>query len=245
MAKKKRTKRKAPIKLNIFKVWYLVAAVITLFVAVMFLPKQQQEFCANSISCINNLTGKYETTGKTAVFHGQSVAVPSSFAKASPEDEQTPVLGETTSSNKHIYIDLSTQTLYAYEGNKLIYSFLVSTGKWGRTPTGDFTVWIKLRYTRMSGGDQSLGTYYNLPNVPYVMFFSNNEIPKTAGYSIHGAYWHNNFGHPMSHGCVNMKPEEAEKVYYWANPPTQGNLTYATKDSPGTPITIYGDAPAE
>ena len=65
------------------------------------------------------------------------------------------------------------------------------------------------------------------------------------GYSIHGAYWHNNFGHPMSHGCVNMKTEDAEQIYNWANPPTEGNTTYATKENPGTEVVIYGTAPTE
>ena len=62
----------------------------------------------------------------------------------------------------------------------------------------------------MTGGSKALGTYYNLPNVPYVMYYYQ-------GYGIHGAYWHNNFGHPMSHGCVNMKPEEAGIVFNWAD----------------------------
>jgi len=63
-------------------------------------------------------------------------------------------------------------------------------------------------------------------------------------FSLHGAYWHNNFGHPMSHGCVNMKIADAEKIYYWTNP-NVGTMTYETKDNPGTQITIYGVAPSE
>lgn len=97
----------------------------------------------------------------------------------------------------------------------------------------------------MEGGNKAWGTYYNLPNVPYTMYFYNNEVPKTRGYGIHGAYWHNNFGHPMSHRCVNMKPEESEKLYFWADPSVKGNTTYADKDNPGTKIVIYGTAPNE
>jgi lipoprotein-anchoring transpeptidase ErfK/SrfK len=77
------------------------------------------------------------------------------------------------------------------------------------------------------------------------MYFYNDENSKTAGYSLHGAYWHNNFGHPMSHGCVNISVENAGKLYYWANPPTTSNTTYATNENPGTLVTIYGQAPAE
>ncbi len=195
--------------------------------------------CANSISCIQDLTGKFDPNSKEGEFMGKKVSIPTQIAMGS---EQLTVLGDSTS-DKHIYIDLSAQRLYAKEGDKIIHEFLISSGKWGRTPTGDFMTWIKLRSTRMKGGNQALGTYYNLPNVPYTMYFYNDEIPKSRGYGIHGAYWHNNFGHPMSHGCINMKPEEAGVLYEWANPPSSGNTTYVDDDHPGTPITIYGTAP--
>ena len=88
----------------------------------------------------------------------------------------------------------------------------------------------------MSGG--SGADYYNLPNVPYVMFFSNNQVPASAGFSLHGTYWHNNFGHRMSHGCVNMKTTDVAKLYEWADPPTAGNTTRANDTNPGTKVTI-------
>lgn len=194
--------------------------------------------CANSISCVNDQTGNVDLSQNEGEFMGKIVKVPQEAVKVQP----SVVLGET-SSNKHIYIDLTNQRLYAKEGDRTVYEFLVSTGKWGRTPTGNFTTWIKLRATRMEGGSKELGTYYNLPNVPYTMYFYGSGIPKSRGYGIHGAYWHNNFGHPMSHGCINMKIEEAKLLYEWANPPSEGWTTYVDADSPGTPITIYGTAP--
>lgn len=97
----------------------------------------------------------------------------------------------------------------------------------------------------MEGGNKDLGTYYNLPNVPYTMYFYNKEIPKTRGFGIHGAYWHTNFGHPMSHGCVNVDPVDAEKLYYWADPPSTKYTTYSDKNNPGTKIVIHGTAPNE
>lgn len=139
--------------------------------------------------------------------------------------------------DKRIEIDLSEQRLRAYEGDKKIYSFLVSTGKWGRTPTGEFKIWVKYEYTLMAGGSKALNTYYYLPNVPYTMYFYNSEVPKSRGYGIHGTYWHDNFGHPMSHGCVNMKTEEAKELFYWASA--------ETADNSGTKIIIYGTAPNE
>ena len=147
---------------------------------------------------------------------------------------------------KRIEVDLTNQRLYAYEGTNRVMDFLISSGKWGRTPTGVFNIWIKLRSTKMEGGSKELGTYYYLPNVPYVMYFFNDEIPKWRGYGIHGTYWHNNFGHPMSHGCINMKTEEVEQLYFWALPDLQGKSSInASDDNPGTPVIIYGEAPLE
>ena len=120
------------------------------------------------------------------------------------------ILGQNTASdNKWIEIDLSEQRLYMKEKDRTVGSFLVSTGKWAPTPTGQGRIWTKLRYARMTGGSKALGTFYDLPNVPYTMYYDR-------GYGIHGAYWHNNFGQPMSHGCTNMRPEEAGIVYNWA-----------------------------
>lgn len=113
-------------------------------------------------------------------------------------------------SDRWIEIDLSDQRLSAWEGGNKVYSYLVSTGKWAATPTGDFKIWTKLAKTTMSGGSKALGTYYYLPNVPCTMYFYK-------GYGIHGTYWHNNFGQPMSHGCVNMKTEEACTLFSWAS----------------------------
>jgi lipoprotein-anchoring transpeptidase ErfK/SrfK len=108
--------------------------------------------------------------------------------------------------DRWIDIDLSDQRLYAYEGTKLLRSFLVSTGTWQYpTPVGEFAVWIKLRYTDMRGPG------YYLPDVPYTMYFYSD-------YGIHGTYWHNNFGWPMSHGCVNLRNEDAKWLFRWTTP---------------------------
>lgn len=140
------------------------------------------------------------------------------------------ILGENVNGNKRIEVDLSNQKLYAYEGDNLVYNFAVSTGKpWWATPTGEFRTWTKLRYARMRGGSKVLGTYYDLPNVPYIMYFENDKVPGWKGYGIHGAYWHNNFGHPMSHGCVNLQLGEAEQIFNWAGV--------------GTRVIIYGHTP--
>jgi lipoprotein-anchoring transpeptidase ErfK/SrfK len=119
----------------------------------------------------------------------------------------------SVSGNEHwIDIDLSEQYLYAYEGDQMVRSFRVSTGTW-RTPTvlGRYRIYVKYRSQAMSGPG------YYLPNVPFVMYFFK-------GYGIHGTYWHNNFGTPMSHGCVNMRTEEAAWLYKWSSIGTLVNV---------------------
>lgn len=164
--------------------------------------------------------------GVKGVFLGQEVMPPAiDLAQAEPEFQ---VLGEADpEAEKRIYVDLSTQTLSAYQGDSLFMRALVSTGKWGRTPTGEFTVWSKFRATRMSGG--SGNDYYDLPNVPYTMFFSGSGVAASRGFALHGAYWHNNFGHPMSHGCVNLRTVDAQKLFNWIGEDQK--------------VTIYGKSP--
>jgi lipoprotein-anchoring transpeptidase ErfK/SrfK len=103
-----------------------------------------------------------------------------------------------------IEVDLSDQMVYAYEGKTIVNSFLVSTGvSQYKTITGSFHIYDKV----LSGN--MWGPGYYLPDVPYIMYFQK-------GYALHGTYWHNNFGTPMSHGCVNLSIPDAEWLYYWA-----------------------------
>ncbi len=134
-----------------------------------------------------------------------STPTPTPTATATPLPTQAPVQpGEIGDGEKWIDIDLSSQQLFAYEGQTVLRAFVVSTGTWQHpTPVGRFYVWIKLVSTDMSGPG------YYLPDVPYTMYFYK-------GYGIHGTYWHNNFGTPMSHGCVNMRTEEAAWLFNWA-----------------------------
>jgi hypothetical protein len=102
---------------------------------------------------------------------------------------------------RYIDINLAEQKLYAFDGTSLANSFYISSGRSGyETPTGEYSVWTQVRSQVMDGPD------FYLPNVQWVSYF-NGEI------SIHGAYWHNNFGQPMSHGCINMRNGDAEWVY--------------------------------
>jgi lipoprotein-anchoring transpeptidase ErfK/SrfK len=138
----------------------------------------------------------------------------------SPTDTETPIPTNTTAPVatstdgivRWIDVSLSKQMLYAYEGNTLVEKFLVSTGvAQFPTVTGQYHIYIKYLYTDMHGAD------YFLPNVPYTMYFYKS-------YGIHGTYWHHNFGHPMSHGCVNMYTPDAKWLYYWASVGTLVNI---------------------
>ena len=112
------------------------------------------------------------------------------------------------SDERWIDVNLTTQMLTAYEGQTPVLYSAISSGLWQfPTVTGEFHTWIKYESQDMTG--YHLGYNYDLKDVPYVMYFFED-------YAIHGAYWHNNFGTPMSHGCVNMNIPDAEWLYNWA-----------------------------
>jgi len=106
--------------------------------------------------------------------------------------------------HRWVQVDIGEQTLTAYQGETVVLKTKVSTGKPGwRTLPGTFNVYVKYPQTRMRGPG------YDTPDVPWTMYYS-------GGFAIHGAYWHNNFGTPVSHGCVNLRVEEAKVLYHWA-----------------------------
>jgi lipoprotein-anchoring transpeptidase ErfK/SrfK len=113
-----------------------------------------------------------------------------------------------------IDVDLTNQQLRVYKGKNLLNTFAVSTGTW-RTPTvtGQYPIYVKYQAADMAGPG------YYLPSVPFVMYFYE-------GYGIHGTYWHNNFGTPMSHGCINLRTDNAEWVYNKASIGTVVNIHY-------------------
>lgn len=180
--------------------------------------------------------GEYQKDERQAIFNNQPVDY--RLAELTPSSESLAsqlglVLGANTD-DRWIEVDLSDQKLFAHEGERIVYEFLISSGKWAPTPTGEFRIWTKLKYTKMEGGKKENNTYYYLSNVPYTQYFYK-------GYGIHGAYWHNNFGHPMSHGCINMAIPDAEKLFYWTAPElSQGKgIAYSSKESPGTRVIIH------
>ena len=182
-----------------------------------------------------NLSGIVRGEERTSYFEGSEINIPELVF----DINSSHVLG-VANEERWIEVDLSEQKLKAWDGGKLFLETLVSTGlPWWPTPTGEFRIWIKLRATKMEGGSGK--HYYYLPNVPYVMYFQNSEIPGWRGYGLHGTYWHNDFGTQRSHGCVNLPTEVAKELYYWTSPvlPEGKSTVYADDGNSGTRIVIH------
>jgi lipoprotein-anchoring transpeptidase ErfK/SrfK len=137
------------------------------------------------------------------------------------DEDLMPISSEVPAGEKRIEISLATQTLTAYEGGQMVLRTPISSGVANssgpglptETPIGSFNIFSKLpsKYMGDNRLTDTLGDRY-LPGVPWTAFFAE------GGYAIHGAYWHNNFGAPMSRGCVNVRPREAQWLYRWMAP---------------------------
>jgi hypothetical protein len=141
-----------------------------------------------------------------------------------PAPTVRPPAGAPSHVSKWIEVDLTNQRVRAWEYDRMVYSTLASTGR-PATPTltGTFRTYLHLRYGDMSGWTPDQGSYY-VSNVPYIMYYDR-------GYGIHGAYWHSNFGRPMSAGCVNLPVGDAGWMYSWA---PIGTTVYIHGRTPGT-----------
>lgn len=173
----------------------------------------------------NNLASVYVYTGQSLrVPNGvisqngaranNTPALPQKFSYNDPNGASAPlgdVVPKPPTSGKWIDVNVTTQTVTAYEGSTPVKSVVASTGV-ARTPTvlGTYKIYRKIQSQTMSGGSQAMGDYYYLPNVTDVMYFYR-------GYALHGTYWHSNFGRPMSHGCVNLTLADAKWFFEWAS----------------------------
>jgi lipoprotein-anchoring transpeptidase ErfK/SrfK len=153
---------------------------------------------------------------------------------ADPPPEVDVAAGE-----KWIDVDLESQTLVAYEGKRPVFATLVSTGK-GRqgsplaTPKGTHRIWIKLLSSDMDNlEDEGATRYYRIENVPWVQYFAK-------GVGLHGAFWHRSFGQVRSHGCVNLTPLDAQRLFWWTGPhlPAGWTAVFPSAHEPGTVIRV-------
>ncbi|MFO0708572.1 MAG: L,D-transpeptidase [Sandaracinus sp.] len=145
-----------------------------------------------------------------------------------------------------IDIDLSTQTLIAYEGLTPVFATLVSTGRVRdpedplrdmRTPAGLFRITSK-HVTHTMDGDHAADGPYSIEDVPYVMYFQ-------LAFALHSAFWHDGFGRPRSHGCVNLSPHDARWLFQWAGPrlPEHWHAIFPRPQNPATWVNIRGETP--
>lgn len=150
-----------------------------------------------------------------------------------------PVPADLALNERWIDVDLKTQVLQARVGTRVVFSTLVSTGRGvgtqvNATPIGEHRIWVKLATSDMSNvEDDTASQYYAIEAVPWVMFFK-------AGYALHGAFWHDDFGTRRSHGCVNLSPKDAEFVFHWAAPtlPDGWYAVHPTQAEQGTRIRV-------
>jgi len=142
---------------------------------------------------------------------------------------------DTAPDERWFDIDLDEQVLVAYEGARPVYATLVSTGKWDRkTPAAIARVAAKLETATMVSEKRDL---YSVADVPWTMYYDRS-------FALHTSYWHDGFGDPRSHGCVNLAPRDARALYHWSSPdvPPGWTAVYGDTDNPGSLIRVRSRA---
>ncbi len=138
----------------------------------------------------------------------------------------------TAAHEKWFDIDLDEQVLVAYEGERPVYATLVSTGKW-QHETPEMIARVGEKLERAAMNSEKPGELYSVADVPWTMYFDHN-------YALHTSYWHDGFGGPRSHGCVNLAPRDAKLLYRWSSPdvPPGWSVVYADADNPGSLVRV-------
>jgi lipoprotein-anchoring transpeptidase ErfK/SrfK len=142
--------------------------------------------------------------------------VPAEHLRILPESELTPLSPDMPSALKRLEVLIPEQAVIAYENDQPVFMARMASG--GRFRDGDFSTqpgrfmtFHKRASRHMAAGNLAAGGY-DLPGVPWICYFTE------SGISFHGTYWHNNYGRPRSHGCVNLTPKAAKWVYRWTMP---------------------------
>lgn len=176
----------------------------------------------SQIMCIDEIKVEdgqvwYRVVEKYGTF-GDRFWAPAEAFRPIAQEELSPINPDVE--QKRVVVDLTHQTMSCYEGNSEVYFCRVSTGdkydaegnpvdEWS-TPPGTHTIWRKLVSVHMTGG--TTGGGYDLPGIGWTTLFSGN------GVAVHSTFWHNSFGIPRSHGCVNARPEDAQWIFRWTQP---------------------------
>jgi lipoprotein-anchoring transpeptidase ErfK/SrfK len=163
----------------------------------------------------------------------QTYFAPASAIRLIPAAELAPLSPLVT--DKRIVINTTRETITAYENNRAVFTTRISSGvsfgegKDFRTPLGDYVIYRKRPSRHMAAGDGAADDAYDLPGVPWVSYFN-------GGIALHGTYWHNDYGHAWSHGCINMLSQDAKWFYRWTTPSLAFGQDLVEK--PGSPITV-------
>jgi hypothetical protein len=157
-----------------------------------------------------------------------------------------PAPKDLAAGEKWVDVNLTTQTLVAYEGDRPVFATIISSGRHSdedktkdhRTVQGSFRVFEKHIAATMEADTASDGPY-KIEDVPWIMYFEGS-------YALHGAFWHSSFGKERSHGCVNMQPADAKAVFGWAGPtlPEGWHGVKSTEKNPGTRVIVHGEPAA-
>jgi lipoprotein-anchoring transpeptidase ErfK/SrfK len=161
--------------------------------------------------------------------HEMRVLSPAQYSSLSPD---------VPAENKHIYVDLTTQTVTAFEGEKAVFSTRCASGARGsETPQGDFSTYHKGPSVHMTNQGDGTENTYHLPGVPWVSFFTG------SGVAFHGTYWHNDYGRPSSRGCVNLTSDDSKFIYRWSRPEVPVGTPYLNQPGAGTHVQVVGTTP--
>ena len=151
-----------------------------------------------------------------------------------PYEEMTPLSPDIPQDQKRIVVDLKTQMVTAFEGDSMVFSQRCSSGAKGtETPKGEYLTYHKGPSVHMTNQGDALENIYNLPGVPWCSFFTG------LGHAFHGTYWHNDYGRPRSHGCVNLPSEAAKFIYRWTMPVVPPDEDYLSQPGQGTTVQIF------
>jgi len=182
-------------------------------------------------------------TGKQAFFRGKlfyetadSLWISDRDASRLDPVKKMPAWG--SNGEKWIDINVTKQTLVLYEGTKAVYATLVSTGEAGlsdpekSTATKRGIYRIHTKHIAVTMDSDEVGEEFELRDVPYVQYFESN-------YALHGAYWHDRFGIPKSHGCINLAPEDARRIFFWTEPTVPAGWHAALLPLKGTVLFVH------
>ena len=167
-------------------------------------------------------------------FHERkSYYVPTHDVRIVPDEELAPLSPEVPEASKHILVDLGTQTVTAFEDDVPVLISRCSSGAGKtKTPLGDFRTYHKSPTVHMINQDDEAEGGYDLPGVPWCSFFTG------TGIAFHGTYWHNDYGRPRSHGCVNLTSDDAKFIYRWCNPVVPPGVEYLHLPGQGTAVQV-------